>query len=204
MIDHIVWAVPDLASGAALFTELTGVTPSPGGKHVALGTHNVLVGLDGGAYFEIIAADPDSTVATKWMSTGEITSPQITRWALKSDQIAEHAQIIQEHDADMGEIKTGGRQMSNGDQLSWQLTMPAAEPLVEVVPFLLDWSQSSHHPSEVLEAHCELEELRLVHPDPSKVQEVLRALNCDIKVSRGSQPSIELALKTPKGQVIIK
>jgi hypothetical protein len=35
-----------------------GITPSPGGTHAGLGTHNRLAALGNGAYLEILARDP--------------------------------------------------------------------------------------------------------------------------------------------------
>jgi len=49
VLDHLVFAAPDLAAAVAQFTELTGVAPVPGGRHPGGGTANYLVGF-GGAY----------------------------------------------------------------------------------------------------------------------------------------------------------
>jgi hypothetical protein len=39
-LDHLVVAATTLADGIEHIAEITGVTPHPGGKHVAMGTHN--------------------------------------------------------------------------------------------------------------------------------------------------------------------
>lgn len=56
-LDHLVYAVPDLAAGVITFAEATGVTPVAGGSHPG-GTANYLVGLGPAAYLEIIGPDP--------------------------------------------------------------------------------------------------------------------------------------------------
>ena len=40
--DHLVVAAATLADGIEYFAATTGATPHPGGKHVAMGTHNAL------------------------------------------------------------------------------------------------------------------------------------------------------------------
>ena len=58
-LDHLVYAVPDLAAGVAAITALLGVAPSPGGPHPGLGTRNFLVSLGESCYLEIIGPDPE-------------------------------------------------------------------------------------------------------------------------------------------------
>ena len=57
-LDHLVVAATTLADGIEYIAEITGVTPQPGGKHAAMGTHNALVRLSARTYLEIIAIDP--------------------------------------------------------------------------------------------------------------------------------------------------
>jgi hypothetical protein len=57
-LDHLVVAAATLADGIEYFAEISGVAPQPGGKHVAMGTHNALVRLSERTFLEIIAIDP--------------------------------------------------------------------------------------------------------------------------------------------------
>ena len=45
MIDHLIYACPDLDGGVGLIETRFGVRARPGGKHVGLGTHNALLSL---------------------------------------------------------------------------------------------------------------------------------------------------------------
>ena len=58
-LDHLVLAAITLADGIEFVADTTGVVPQPGGKHVAMGTHNALLRLGPRVYLEIIAIDPD-------------------------------------------------------------------------------------------------------------------------------------------------
>jgi hypothetical protein len=84
-LDHVIVAVPELAAAEAL--ERRGLRAVPGGRHLTLGTENVLVPL-GGAYVEVVAvADPGrcgggwrdwigpTTPCARWSSSGkDVTS----------------------------------------------------------------------------------------------------------------------------------
>ena len=73
-LDHLVVAAANLAAGIAFVAELTGVTPQPGGKHVAMGTHNALMRLGERAYLEVIAIDPDGATPPRprWFDLDDV------------------------------------------------------------------------------------------------------------------------------------
>ena len=202
-IDHIVWVVPDLEEGIDIFEDLTGVKAVIGGRHEAFGTMNALAGLGDGAYFEILTLDPNSKVeGPRWMGANHITRPRITRWAIKTNDISNQAQYLSKHNPQMSQIREGQRTMTDGNVLSWSLTMPLPEPMIEVVPFLLDWTRSAHHPSQRLKADCSIIDLELYHSKPEKVSDVLESLGCRERLEKGDT-RIALSLRTPKGHITI-
>lgn len=204
-IDHIVYAVQNLEAGIEQFEQLTGVRPVFGGYHTTKGTKNALVRLGDACYLELLAVDHENTAVSgpRWMGVDLVQEPLITRWSLKSTDLAQDSKALQAYQADMGVIQGGQRKTAAGDWLRWQMILPLAEPLVEVVPFLTDWQASSVHPADALEGLCELIELRLVHPDPEKVQAALDKLASGIIVKAGEVVRIKLELKTPKGTVLL-
>ena len=59
VLDHLIVGAATLADGIEYVAGITGVTPHPGGKHVAMGTHNALLRLGERVFLEVIAIDPD-------------------------------------------------------------------------------------------------------------------------------------------------
>ena len=65
-VDHLVYGCPGALDDAMdAFEARTGVAPALGGRHAGLGTHNALVALGGGAYFEILCRDPSQPDPSK-------------------------------------------------------------------------------------------------------------------------------------------
>ena len=93
-LDHLVYGVDDLQKGMARFEALTGVKPALGGRHDGLGTHNAIVSLGGGAYFEIIAPDPTQPTRPQWMGLGSapheaLACGRLLTWAVRLTDEAE-------------------------------------------------------------------------------------------------------------------
>ncbi|MEL6717718.1 MAG: VOC family protein, partial [Bacteroidota bacterium] len=130
----------------------------------------------------------------------DINQPKTTRWAIQSPDLQRDSEALKIYDMEMGNITGGQRKMTNGKMLTWDLTMPLAEPEVEILPFLIDWQHSESHPADGLEQHCSLVELQLFHPQPERLQEVLNQLDLKIQIVKGLT-SISALIQCPKGLI---
>jgi hypothetical protein len=98
--DHLVIAAATLAKGAAWCARLLGITPATGGKHVFMGTHNLLFSVASerfpSAYAEIIAIDPAGAApeGPRWFGLDAPAlhvalrdGPQLIHWVARSNEI---------------------------------------------------------------------------------------------------------------------
>lgn len=126
----------------------------------------------------------------------------LTRWAIKSNDLEQDAAILKAAYPKMGQIKNGSRKKTDGTTLTWALAMPLAEPLVEVLPFALDWKDSVH-PTESLPDICRLVELRATHPEPDDILPTLTALDINISLKQAENSSLNAFIQSPNGLVIL-
>jgi hypothetical protein len=155
-------------------------------------------------YLEFIAIDKTNLKVTKdrWMGVDVLTKNQITRFALKSNDLISDSIILKEYNAAMGVKKEGSRHTATGNLLQWELLMPLAMPEVELVPFILDWSRSETHPHDMLpDMGCTLIELYATHPKPENVSPFLDQLAYHVRIEKSNITTLRLTLNTPNGIV---
>lgn len=165
-----------------------------------------MINLNQGMYLELLAADATNTKvrSPRWMGVDLLTKNQITRWALKSDTLEKDSVILKKYHQEMGEIRGGSRNSEDGSLLQWELIMPLAAPEIELVPFLLDWSTTEKHPSELLpEMNCTLVSLYGTHPNPDELKTVFKALDYDLEVRKAANISIKMVMDCPMGIIEI-
>lgn len=205
IIDHIVYGVPDFEKAIADLTEKLGVKPVFGGKHVGFGTQNACVHLGDQCYLEILANDDQNTSfqGQKWMGIDMISKPSIIRWAAKSTELVRDSHFLREYDINHGCLATGERITPENDTLQWKMTLPTASSIIDIVPFLLDWSDSTHHPCDLLESTCKLLSIDFYHPHPEQIQPLFLALGIEKTIIFSSKPKISVIIRGRKGDITL-
>jgi hypothetical protein len=221
-IDHLVYAVPDLAAGVAHLERLLGVRASPGGCHPAWGTRNALIALGDASYLEIIGPDPEGASRTEAQAAQArvpdasqegsrasrprifaieaLTAPRLVTWAAKGKDLPRLVERARRHGVDLGAARPGSRFRSDGVLIPWTLTDPFMPRAGGVIPFFIDWGVTPH-PAASAAPGCALVELRAEHPDAEAVRAMLRALGIALSVDRGPAPTMIVTLTSPRGIV---
>jgi hypothetical protein len=182
-IDHLVIAVDDPDSAAALLLAEVGLAASGGGRHEAGGTHNRLVFL-GDAYLELIGAwdrdlalaHPIGAAVVRALDAG---APGIITYALATDGARREAATLRAAGSRISEVVAGSRLRPDGAVVAWQCAFPPALGPADP-PFLIEhelagpeWGEDARraraaavHP---FGGRARLVGLELVVPDPEAV-----------------------------------
>jgi len=203
-LDHLVYAVPDLAAGVAAVAALLGIAPSPGGPHPGLGTRNFLVSLGESCYLEIIGPDPEQAEPARPRPFGldRLTGGRLITWAIHDHGLERRVEGARAKGFDPGPILPMSRQSPAG-LIEWRLTLRPEPGGDGLVPFVIDWGKTPS-PATTSARGCTLRALRAEHPDPASVQAMLGALGVELEVARGAAPVLVARIATPRGEVELR
>jgi hypothetical protein len=203
MLDHLLWAVPDLDRASAIFHAMTGVEPAVGGSHPGFGTRNRLAGLGEGLYLELIAPDPAQDLAgTLGAEIAALPGPRMWTVAFRTDDLAAAAVAARGAGGTPGAPVAMSRTRPDGVRLDWSVLRLDDPVRGNAMPFLIDW-QGSPHPSETTPAGCTLESLTMTDPDPAGLGRLLGAMGATVDVAGGVRCGAVARLSTPNGPVVL-
>lgn len=203
LIDHLVYAAPDLGSAVAGIEERFGVRAEAGGRHIGRGTRNALLALGSRTYLEIIAPDPgqpDPPMARPF-GVEDVSHGKLAGWALACDDIDAAVIRARRRGYDPGEVAGMERAEPAGTVLRWRLTLNAMTG--SLLPFLISWGDS-RHPAESAPRGLVLESFHIEHPDPASLTPLLAALGADVRVTPAAGPALVARLRGPNGSMVLR
>lgn len=201
MIDHLLWAVPNLDTGTETFVELSGIEAAPGGRHPGFGTHNALLSLGERCYLELIAPDPtQSQLSGLGQHLEGLSAPRLVTWCAAAKDLAVIASAARALGFEPGDITPMGRRRPNGLQLEWQVLQIGGHPFGPLLPFFIFWGDTPH-PAASSPKGCRLVDFRLAHPQAETLASNLADLGLDIPVDLGTEAKLCAQIDTARGRL---
>lgn len=207
LLDHILLGCNDLDAGIAFVEERTGVRAVFGGVHPGRGTRNALVSLGEQHYLEVIAPDPgqDSVqpfVARQLATLKDLKTPRLIGWAVHPGDVESLAKKLREAGIATEGPTPGSRTRPDGRVLKWK-SLVLADDRQGTLPFFIEWSADSAHPSVDAPGGCRLEHFAVAGPDPAELAQTLHRLGIDAPVERGEKPQLRARIAGPKGKFAV-
>src|SRR5947209_7973455 len=200
LLDHIILGCADLDRGIEAVEEATGVRPAVGGVHPARGTRNALLSLGERHYLEIIAPDPAQEKIVHFPQIRQMTEPRLIGWAVHPPDIVTVAKQLRENQVAFTGPDDGSRKRPDGRVLNWK-TINLADDRGGLLPFFIEWSADSVHPSKDAPARCELDYFEILSPDPEELSTALKRIGLDLPVQRSDKARLHALISGPKGDV---
>ena len=201
-LDHIAVSCETLEEGRAWAEARLGAPLQPGGKHDRFGTHNLLMGLEDGLYFELIAIDPEAPDPgrRRWFDLDDFEgAPRLTNWICATDDLAEAMALAP---VGMGEAFEAQR----GD-LRWRFVggEDGRLPYRAGFPALIDWGESPHPSTRLPATGLRLERLEISNPEAEGLRRALAPLLADARVViEPGEAAMRAVLSSADGQKVLE
>ena len=200
LLDHIILGCNDLDLGMELVEQNTGVRPAVGGVHPGRGTRNALLSLGERRYLEIIAPDPAQQKIVHFPQIREMKEPRLIGWAVHPPDIAATAKLLRDNQVAFQGPDDGSRKRPDGRVLHWK-TINLADDRHGILPFFIEWSADSVHPSKDAPKGCHLDYFTVMAVDPAELPQVFRHIGVDAAIERSDRDRLRAHITGPKGEL---
>src|SRR6266567_7965277 len=204
MLDHILLGCNDLERGIAFVEQHTGVRAAFGGVHPGRGTQNALLSVGTRRYLEIIALDPQQTSSSSELASmlKKLTEPRLVGWAAHPGDLQVLAADLARAGVAAEGPTPGSRKRPDGSVLHWK-TLNLKDDANGLLPFFIEWSADSSHPSADAPSGCQLLRFELLTPDPAALAKTSAKVMLAAAIAKGSSPQLHAVISGRKGQLDI-
>lgn len=199
VLDHLVWAVPDLDLAIKEVEFATTIKAVIGGSHPDHGTCNALISMGEGLYFEILARDNSLPAGELAKFCQNLTKPNLATWVVRTNNIPEVVERVEK----MGYqaiVKEMSRLRPSGEKLKWQLLWLKGHEGGNFVPLIIDW-QNSRHPSLDTPSGLKLVSFRIEAVSPKPLEKIFSSLSIDVELKSGSENKMVAIIESPKNKL---
>jgi hypothetical protein len=200
LLDHILLGCNDLDKGIAFVEESTGVRAAFGGVHPGAGTRNALLSLGENRYLEIIAPDPKQPASADSRDLRKLEEPVLVGWATHPGDIEAFAARLKQEGIAATGPNPGSRKRPDGRVLHWK-TLGLKDDAAGLLPFFIEWSGDSLHPSVDSPQGCRLLTFEAFTPKPDELWRKATELRLDLPISEARGTSLHAVIAGPQGQL---
>ena len=204
VLDHILLGCPNLDQGIVYVASHLGVRAAFGGVHPGRGTQNALLSLGDRHYLEIIAPDPAQQVSSSGLlaKIQALHEPRLVGWAAHPGDLTAYAQRLRSAGIAFEGPTPGSRKRPEGRLLQWS-TLNLKDDDHGLLPFFIEWSADSAHPSADAPPGCRCTHFALLTPDSPALERTLAVLALDVSVRKEVHPQIRATFHGPSGELTI-
>jgi hypothetical protein len=202
LVDHILLGAPDLQGGIDFVEQHTGVGATFGGVHPGRGTQNALLSLGERRYLEIIAPDPEQPGVKNPLASNlhSLAEPRLVGWAAHPGTVLAFTEKLRAAGIGFEGPTPGSRKRPDGQVLKWQI-VSLADTASGLLPFFIEWSQDSVHPSVDAPKGCVLLSFVVETPEPERLGAMLKALNLGFPAKKAERARLHAVISGPKGNL---
>ncbi len=201
VLDHILLGCSDLTRGIDFVAQHTGVRAAFGGVHPGRGTRNALLSLGEKHYLEIIALDPLQSGAPDHYGLAKLLEPRLVGWAAHPGNLNSFATRLRDADIAFDGPNPGSRKRPDGRLLQWK-TLNLKDDRDGLLPFFIEWSADTVHPSADAPSGCKIDRFSLHTPNVPEITHLCTQLALDVPIEPSDKPQLRTRISGPDGKIM--
>ena len=210
MLDHILLGCSDLDRGIDFVLKHTGVRAAFGGLHPGRGTRNALLSLgertrlefNPRRYLEIIAPDPQQSGAPDHYGLFKLTEPRLVGWAAHPGDLQQFAARLGHAGIAFDGPSPGSRKRPDGRLLRWK-TLNLRDDRGGLLPFFIEWSADSSHPSIDAPRGCHLARFELLTPDPEELRSAEATMGLGVEIAKSEKAQLRATISCARVALVL-
>jgi hypothetical protein len=210
MLDHILLGCNDLDRGIEFVEKHTGIPPAFGGVHPGRGTRNAILSLGEPSrlelnprrYLEIIVPDPQQSGAPDHYGLLKLTEPRLVGWAAHPGDLNQFATRLRNADIAFDGPNAGSRKRPDGRLLQWK-TLNLKDDHSGLLPFFIEWSADTTHPSVDAPPGCHLARFELLTPDPEKLGNAAAAMGLGVEIVKSDKAQLRATISCAGVELVL-
>jgi catechol 2,3-dioxygenase-like lactoylglutathione lyase family enzyme len=210
MLDHILLGCSDLDRGIDFVEKHTGIPAAFGGVHPGRGTRNALLSLGERSrdelkprrYLEIIAPDPQQSDVPDPYGLLKLSEPRLVGWAAHPGDLNQFATRLRNADIAFDGPNPGSRKRPDGELLKWK-TLNLKDNASGLLPFFIEWSADTTHPSVDAPRGCHLARFELLTPDPEKLRSAAAAMGLGVEILKSEKAQLRAAISCAGRELVL-
>ena len=210
MLDHILLGCSDLDRGIGFVEKHTGIPAALGGVHPGRGSRNALISLGEPSraelnprrYLEIIAPDPDQPGVPDHYGLPKLTEPRLVAWAAHAGDLDQFATRLRNAGIAFDGPNPGSRKRPDGHLLQWK-TLNLKDDHSGLLPFFIEWSAATIHPSVDAPRGCHLARFELLTPEPEKLRSAVAAMGLDVEIAKSQKAQLRATISCAGTKLVL-
>ena len=207
LLDHVLLGCDDLDRGISFVEQHTGVRAAFGGVHPGRGTRNALLSLGERRYLEVIAPDPkqdriEQFAQKQVAQLKQLSSPRLIGWAAHPGDLEQFSAHLREAGIGFDGPRPGSRQRPDGKLLQWK-TLNLKDDKDGLLPFFMEWSASSLHPSADAPKGCKITHFGAATPGANELTKIVTQLQLDLPVLISDKPVLRTTIVGPRAELTL-
>jgi hypothetical protein len=210
LLDHLLLGSSDLHRGIDFVEKRTGVRAAFGGVHPGRGTCNALLSLgertrlerNPRRYLEIIARDPAQSGTPDHYGLLKLTEPRLVGWAAHPGDLQQFATRLRNRDIAFDGPNPGSRKRPDGGLLQWK-TLNLRDDRGGLLPFFIEWSADSRHPSVDAPRGCHLARFELLTPDPEELRIAESVMGLGVEIAKSEKAQLRATISCARVALVL-